>query len=84
MPMLLVSAGFSPYWLGPIAEFGDRFGFALHVLSIVTLIGAMFIVLRSPANCAPGALCAKPWFRIGIVLLAIVGVTLLVLARVYR
>ena len=84
LPMLLVGAGLSPYWLGPVAEFGDRFGFALHILSIATLVGSVFIVLRSPAMCSPGALCANPWFRISILLLAILGVTLLVLARVYR
>src|SRR4051812_14408384 len=83
LPLLLVSVGLSPYWVTPAAGLGERLGFCLVILSIVALAGAVFIVLRAPKTCAPGSLCVRPWFRVAIMALALLGVVLLVLAHIY-
>ena len=83
LPLLLVSVGLSPYWVAPAAALGERLGFCLVVLSVAALAAAVFIVLRAPKTCAPGSLCARPWFRVTIIVLALLGVALLVLAHIY-
>ena len=83
LPMLLVGAGLSPYWLAPAAQVGERLGDCLVVVSILALAGAVFVVVRAPKTCAPGDLCARPWFRASIIALAVIGAALLVASKVY-
>lgn len=83
LPILLAGAGLSPYWLAPVATVGSQFSTALTVLAVLSLAGSAFLVLRSIKTCAPGALCARPWFRVSIVGAAIVGTGLLILSKLY-
>ena len=83
LPMLLGGAGLSPYWLAPAAEVGERLGDCLAVASVLALAGAVYVVIRAPKTCAPGALCARPWFRVTIIALAVVGAVLLALSKIY-
>lgn len=83
VPILLAGAGLSAYWLVPVATFGTQFAAILTGIAIVSLAGAAFIVLLSARTCAPGDLCARPWFRVTIVITAIVGAALLVTSKLY-
>ena len=83
LPILLAGIGLSPYWLIPVATVGTQFSTALTVLAVVSLAGAAFIVSRSAKTCAPGDLCARPWFRVSIIAAAIVGTGLLILSKLY-
>lgn len=83
LPLLLTGAGLSAYWLVPVANFGLQFTTALTALAVVSLAGAAFIVLRSAKTCAPGDLCARPWFRAGIVIAAVFGAGLLIASKLY-
>jgi mercuric ion transport protein len=83
LPILLAGAGLSAYWLEPFATFGLQFTAALTVLALLSLAGAAFIVLRSAKTCAPGDLCARPWFRAVIALAAVCGTILLIASKLY-
>lgn len=83
LPFLLVTAGLSPYWLGPIAERAEFHTDFLTVLAVLSLAGAAFMALRSPKLCAPGSFCARPLFRVAIVAGVAIGLTLLILSKIY-
>lgn len=83
LPILLAGAGLSAYWLAPVAAFGLQFTTALTFLAVLSLAGAAFIVLRSAKTYAPVDLCARPWFRVVIVVAAIVGIILLIASKLY-
>jgi mercuric ion transport protein len=83
IPIILAGFGLTAYWLAPVAAWGEWLGDCLTVASLVGLAGAIFIVIRAPKTCAPGALCARPWFRVTILVSAAIGAILLVLSKVY-
>ena len=79
-PILLGTwaAGFAP-----IAIATEPHGQLLTAVSVVGLVGSVGLAARSPKNCKPNAICARPWFRWSIVAAAVVGGALLVLAKAY-
>ena len=50
----------------------------------LALTGSLLLVLQAPRLCAPGALCAHPAVRYGLLALTGLGATLLILWLVYR
>jgi mercuric ion transport protein len=83
LPVLLAGAGLSAYWLAPIATFADPRRGLLTALAVVALAGSVVVVLSAPPTCSPGDLCARPAFRVTIVMVAIIGAVLLILSRMY-
>lgn len=83
LPVLLVGAGVSAYWLAPAALLGSQFTTALTVLAVLSLGGAAAIALRSGKTCASDDLCARPWFRASIVTAAVFGTVLLIASKLY-
>ena len=83
LPMLLVGAGLSPYWLAPFGTVGVQFRFPHTVLAVACLAGAAFIVFKSAKTCEPGDLCARPWFRGSIIVAAVIGSGLLIASKLY-
>ena len=83
LPILLVGAGLSPYWLAPFATVGSQFSVPLTILAVACLAGSAFIVFRSVRTCEPGDLCARPWFRMSIALAAALGTVLLIVSKLY-
>jgi mercuric ion transport protein len=83
LPLLLVGAGLSPYWLAPAALWGERLGSWLTIFSVIALGSAVILLWRSARTCAPGSLCSRRWFIWTVAAIAAAGLVLLVLAQVY-
>lgn len=83
LPILLAGAGFSTYWLAPVATLGLQYSTALTFFAVISLAGSAFIVFRTAKTCAPGELCARPWFRTSITAAVIVGTVLLISSKLY-
>ena len=83
LPMLLMGAGLGVYWLAPVAAFGERFSAILTAIAVLALLGGVATGLRAAKTCGPGDLCARPSFRVGIIVLACIGAVLFVLSKIY-
>ncbi len=80
LPFLFGSAALV---FAPIALASEPHGGLLTAVSAVGLLGSVGVAARAPKHCEPEALCSRPWFRRSIFLAALVGFTLLVLAKYY-
>lgn len=69
--------------LAPIAIATEPHSQLLTAVSAVGLVGSVGLAARSPKDCRPDAICARPWFRWSIVAAAVVGGALLILAKAY-
>ena len=79
-PILLGSAAAG---LAPIAVASEPHSQLLTAVSVIGLVGSAGLAARVPRNCKPNSICARPWFRWGIISAAAVGTVLLVLAKAY-
>ena len=80
LPVLLAGAGVAASWLIPLAAIAAPYRIALSLVALAAIGLSLFIVLRRPRVCTPGALCARSGFRIGIVAAAALAAALLTLA----
>jgi len=80
LPVLLGSAALV---FAPIAVASEAHSQALTAISAIGLAGSVGMAARAPRHCEPGAVCARPWFRWGVVVAASAGLVLLVLAKAY-
>ena len=80
LPVLLAGAGLAAPWLIPIAAVAAPYRMALTLLALAAIGFSLVLVLRKPRTCAPGALCIRPGFRIGVVAAALVAAALLLIA----
>lgn len=83
IPFLLVGVGLSVGWLLPIVSATQPYAEILTPLAALALMGSVIFVLRAKRTCAPGDLCARPWFRRGVIGLVLIGGILLVLSKIY-
>lgn len=83
LPILLVGTGIGVSWLSPVAQFAETYSIAFTLLAVIALASSVLIVFRRSKTCAPGDLCARPWFKLAIVGLAVAGFTLLILSKLY-
>src|SRR5215470_809285 len=67
----------------PIAMVSEPHNQLLTAISAVGLVGSVGVAARAPKHCEANAVCARPGFRWSIFALALVGLILLVLAKVY-
>lgn len=67
----------------PIAMASEPHSQLLTAISAVGLFGSVGVAARAPKHCKPDAVCARPWFRWSIIAVALVGLVLLVLGKVY-
>jgi mercuric ion transport protein len=81
LPVLLAGLGIGTSWLIPVAAAVGPAADALILLAGLLLLASLGLVARSPKVCAPGALCARPMYRLGIGLAALLGLALLLVAR---
>lgn len=83
IPIALVGLGLSAGWLIPIVSATQPYAKILTPLAALALVGSVLLVLRASRACAPGDLCARPWFRRGVMGFALIGAILLVLSKIY-
>lgn len=83
VPALLAGVGLGAVWLQPIVSISQPHAQILTVVSAAALIGSVALVIRSSRQCAPGSVCARPWFRRAIIVAAAVGAVLLVASKLY-
>lgn len=83
LPIILTGIGLGTAWLAWPSSVADPLRIYLTPLAAISLAGAAFLVLRNPASCAPGDLCARPVTRVILGLLVIVGAILLYLSTQY-
>jgi mercuric ion transport protein len=83
IPVLLAGAGVGAAWLTPLVLTAEPHAEVLTGVSAVALIGAVGVVARTPKQCEPSAICARPWFRGSVIAAALVGAVLLVLSKIY-
>ena len=67
----------------PIALESEPHSQLLTALSAIGLLGSVGLAAPAPRHCNPDAVCARPWFRWSIFAAALIGLVLLVLAKVY-
>ena len=67
----------------PIALASEPHNQLLTALSAIGLLGSVGVAARAPRHCNPDAVCARPWFRWSIFVGALIGMVLLVMAKVY-
>ena len=80
LPFLFGSAALI---FAPIAAVSEPHGALLTAISAVGLLGSVGIAARARKHCKTDAVCARPWFRWSISAAALVGLILLVLAKIY-
>lgn len=80
LPFLFGSAALV---FAPIALASEPHNQLLTAIAAVGLLGSVGVTARAPKHCQPNAVCARPWFRWSIIIAALVGLVLLVLAKVY-
>jgi mercuric ion transport protein len=85
LPFLLAGAGLGTAWLGGVAELASPYRVPLLAISAVSLLsgGVALWRQRTPAYCAPGALCARPLARHLTLLGLLLGAVLLYLGYTY-
>jgi mercuric ion transport protein len=81
LPVVLTGLGVGTSWLLPIAAAVGPFADMLLVVAGLLLLVSLLLVWRRPTVCVPGALCARPLFRLGISAGSMFGLALLVVAR---
>ncbi len=81
LPVLLAGAGIGTTWLLPVAAALGPVADLLILIAAIALLASLGLVARRPKLCTPGALCARPAFRIGIGIAALLGLALLLVAR---
>jgi mercuric ion transport protein len=81
LPVILAGVGIGTSWLIPIAAAVGPIADLLTVFAGLALLASFGLVLRRPKVCMPGALCARPLFRVGIGSAALLGLALLLVAR---
>ena len=81
LPVLLAGAGVGTSWLIPVAAAVGPAADLLMIIAALALSGALVMVERTPRTCVPGALCARPGFRLGVGAVALLGLALLLVAR---
>lgn len=67
----------------PIALASEPHSQLLTVISAVGLFSSVGVAASAPKHCRPGAICARPSFRWSILAASVIGLTLLVLAKLY-
>ena len=80
LPFLFGSAALA---FAPIALASEPHSQLLTGVSAVGLLGSVGVAARAPRHCQPNAVCGRPWFKWGIFAAAVVGLVLLVMAKVY-
>lgn len=83
LPIILTGIGVATAWLAWPSSVADPLRVYLTPLAAIALIGAAFLILRNPANCAPNDLCAKPLARLLLGGFVLVGAVLLYLSTQY-
>jgi mercuric ion transport protein len=81
LPVILAGAGVGTSWLFPVAAVAARYGTGLILFAAAALLASLLLVARTPRTCVPGALCARPGFRLFVGFAALSGLGLLVVAR---
>lgn len=84
LPVLLPAIGIGAAWLTPIAQATSPFEGVLPWIAGLALAASLFLLARAPRICAPGALCARPAFRLSLLVLTLLGAGLLIIWLVYR
>lgn len=67
----------------PIAILSEPHSQLLTALSAMGLIGSVAVTAQAPKACKQNAVCARRWFRWSIVIAAVAGFALLLLAKLY-
>lgn len=67
----------------PIALASEPHSQLLTAISAIGSVGSVVVATRGPKSCAPNAICARPWFRLSIIIAAGAGLVLLGLAKFY-
>lgn len=67
----------------PIAIAAESHNNLLTAISAVGLFGSVGLAARSPKHCEARTVRARTWFRWAILITALIGLVLLVLAKVY-
>lgn len=79
-PILFGSAALA---FAPIAVATEPHSELLTAISAISLVGSVGVATRAPSRCKPNAVCARPWFRSSIIVAAVLGAGLLIVARYY-
>jgi mercuric ion transport protein len=80
LPVLLAGAGIGTAWLLPLARIAGPHADWLSLLALALLLASFVLVVRRPKQCAAGALCARPAFRVGMLAALAGGAGLLAVA----
>ncbi len=81
LPVMLAGAGVGTSWLIPVAATVGPIADLLLIAAGLALLASLALVLRRPQVCIPGALCARPSFRVGVGIAALFGFAMLLIAR---
>ena len=83
IPLFLAGVGIGAAWLAPVVSVTQPHTGVLTAFSLVALIGSVTLVWRASSSCEPGSLRARPIFKWAITVVAVVGLALLLLSKIY-